>query len=210
VFLKTGSRHRGWCWFVERFRHNSRRIRFLFSSVCHESRFHSTGACLMWCSTSRQRSRVAGRSGLTLGCQKVGVAAFSQLRWFCSVTRIEERSKASESGERQGASRRYRQQIPALQPAASALPLTTLLQRNKTGVTRNPLQHRIFASPALPRMAAVQRAPPGEWTEAEHSWCRDQIAGLELPAWNCRPGTAGLELPAWNCRPGTAGLKLPA
>jgi hypothetical protein len=29
-----------------------------------------------------------------LGCQKVGVAAFSQLRWFCSVTRIEERSKA--------------------------------------------------------------------------------------------------------------------
>ena len=45
-----------------------------------------------------------GSSGASLGCQKVGVAAFSQLRRFCSVTRLEERSKASESGERQGAS----------------------------------------------------------------------------------------------------------
>jgi hypothetical protein len=36
-------------------------------------------------------------------------------------------------------------------PAASALSLTTLLQQNKTGATRNPLQHRIFDSPALPQ-----------------------------------------------------------
>ena len=92
---------------------------------------------------------------INLGWQKAGVAAFSQLRRFCSVTRLEERSKASESGERQGASRRLKRRDLLAIPAASALPLTTLLQRNKTGATRNPLQHRIFARPAW---------PPGPWS----------------------------------------------
>jgi hypothetical protein len=61
-----------------------------------------------------------------LGCHNVGVAQGFEFRRFCSVTRIEDRSKANESDERQGASRRLKRRDLLAIPAASALPLTTL------------------------------------------------------------------------------------